>query len=54
MPMVNLGTYVFKYLNTGEITTIEQFDNAYVEELYDSEHVRTSTKLLRAILDSKY
>ena len=23
MPMVNLGTYVFKYLNTGEITTIE-------------------------------
>ena len=30
------------------------FTNAYVEEVYDSEHVHTSTKRLRVILDSIY
>ena len=29
------------------------FTDAYVEELYESEHVRTSTKQLRVILDTK-
>ena len=28
--------------------------NAYAEELYGLEHVHTSTKQLRVILDSKY
>ena len=28
--------------------------NTYVEELYESEHARTSTKWLRVILDAKY
>ena len=30
------------------------FTDAYVEEIYESEHVRTSTELLRVILDAKY
>ena len=30
------------------------FTNAYVKEVYESEHVRTATKQLRAILDAKY
>ena len=53
-PMVDLGMYVFKYLNKGEITHEELFNNAYVEEVYESEHVRTVTKRLRVILDAKY
>ena len=28
--MVNLGTYIFKYLYTGKITPEELFTNAYV------------------------
>ena len=48
------GTYVFKYLNTGEITLEECFTNAYVEEVYESEHVHSATKQLRVILDAKY
>ena len=28
--------------------------NAYAEEIYESEHVRSATKLLRVILESKY
>ena len=50
--MVNLGTYEFKYLNTGKATP--EFTNAYVEEVYESENVRTDTKLLRVILYAKY
>ena len=42
--MVDMGTYEFKYLNTGNITPEEQFTNAYAEEIYESEHVRTATK----------
>ena len=53
-PMVDLGTYIFKYLNIGEITPEELFTNAYIEEVYESEHVRTATKLLRVILNAKY
>ena len=30
------------------------FTNAHVEEVYDSEHVCTTTKLLRVILNAKY
>ena len=53
-PMVYLGTYIFKDLNTEKITPDESFTNAYVKELYDSEHSRTSTKILRVVLDAKY
>ena len=52
--MVNVGTYIFKYLNTGKITPEESFTNAYVKELYESYHVRTTTKRLRIIVDAKY
>ena len=30
-PIVDLGTYVFKDLNTGKFTTEESFTNDYVE-----------------------
>ena len=52
--MVDLGMYIFKYFNTGGIKPVELLNNAYVEELYESEHVRTDTKRLRVILDAKY
>ena len=35
-PMVDLGAYVFKDLNTGKIKLEESFTDAYVEELYES------------------
>ena len=52
--MVDSGTYVFKDLNAGVIKTKEQFTDAYVKEVYESEHIRTATKRLRVILDDKY
>ena len=52
--MVDLGTYVFKYLITGKITPEEWFTNAYAEEVYESEDVRTATKRLHIILDAKH
>ena len=52
--MVDLGTYIFKYLNTGKIKPEEYFTNTYVKEVYESYHVRTATKLLRVILYAKY
>ena len=52
--MVDLGTYEFKYYNTGEFTPKESFTDAYVEEVYDLKHVCTDTTLLRVILDTKY
>ena len=52
--MVDLGTYIFKDLNTDKITPKESFTNAYVEEVYESEHVCTATKQLCVILDDKY
>ena len=36
-PMVNLGTYESKNLDTGKITPKGYFINAYVEELFESE-----------------
>ena len=42
--MVDLGTYIFKNLNTGEITSEEYFTNDYIEEVYESENVHTATK----------
>ena len=35
-PMVDLGAYVFKDLNTGDIKLEESFTDAYAEELYES------------------
>ena len=52
--MVDLVTYVFKYLNTGKITPEECFTNDYVKEVYESENVSTTTKQLRVILYAKY
>ena len=52
--MFDLGTYIFEKLNTEKIKPEEYFTYAYVEEVYESEHVRTSTKRLRIILDEKY
>ena len=52
--MVDLGNYIFKYLNTGKITPEEQFTNDYVKDEYDSDHIHTATKLLRVLLDAKY
>ena len=52
--MVDLGTHLFKDLNIGKIKPEKQFTDAYVEEVYESEYVRTATKRLRVILDAKY
>ena len=54
VPMVDLGTYAFSDLETGEITPQESFMHAYTGELYESERARFSTKQLRVILDDKY
>ena len=42
--MVDLLTYIFKDLNIDKITPEELFTDAYVEEVYDPERVRTATK----------
>ena len=52
--MVDLGAYVFKDLNTRKIKPEESFNDAYVKELYESEHVRNDTKRLCIILDVKH
>ena len=52
--MVELGTYIFKDLNTGKITPEESCTNSYVKKVYESEHVSNATKQLRVILDAKY
>ena len=52
--MVDLGTYLFKYLNTGESTPKESFMNTYKGEVYESEHAFTATKLFRGTLYAKY
>ena len=51
--MVDLGTYKYKDLNTGNFKSEERFTNAYVGEVNESEHVRTVTKQLRVILEAK-
>ena len=53
IPMVDLCTYIFKDLNTAKIRPEKSFTNAYVEEVYESEHVCTATKILHVILDAK-
>ena len=52
--MVDLGTYVFKYLNTVEIKPEELFTNAYLEEVYESVYVCTASKRLSLILGAKF
>ena len=52
--MVDLGTYIFKDLNTGIIKLEELFTDYYVEKVYESKHIFNSTKRLRVILDAKY
>ena len=52
--MVDLGAYIFKDLNIRGIKLEESFTDAYVKELYESEHALTDTKLLHIILDAKY
>ena len=52
-PMVDLGMYEFTDLETGKTKPEESFMNDYTEELYESEHVRNSTKRLSLILDAK-
>ena len=42
-PMVDLSAYLFKDSNIGEIKTEYFFTDTYVEEVCDSEHVRTTT-----------
>ena len=52
--MVDLGTYIFKYLNAGKITPKESFTDAYVKEVYELGYVCTDTEQLRVILNTKY
>ena len=51
--MVDLGTYIFENLNTEKITPKELFTDAYVEKVYELEHVHTTTKQLGVILYAK-
>ena len=41
--VVNLGAYTFEDLNTGKVKPEDSFRDAYVEEVYESEHVSTVT-----------
>ena len=52
--MVDLSTQVFKDLNKEKLTPEEWFTDAYIQEVCESEHVRTATKQLRKILYDKY
>ena len=52
--MVDMGTYEFNDLNTGENTREESFTNTYTEKKNELEHVRTSNKRLCVVLDDKY
>ena len=52
--MVDLGAYILKELNTGKVKPEGSFTNDYSKEVYESQHLRTATKLLRIILDTKY
>ena len=52
-PMVDSGVYAFKIWNKVGNKPEESFTHAYIEEVYKSEHKRTSIKWLRVILDAK-
>ena len=54
VPMVDLGAYVFKDLNTGKIKLEESFNVDHIKEVHKSAHVRAATKRLLVILDAKY
>ena len=41
-------------MNYSSITPEEYFTNTYIEEVYESEQVLTSTELLQTILYAKY
>ena len=53
-PIVDMGTYEFKGLNSGKITSEEMFMDAYQEEIHELYQFRNSTKRLGVILDAKY
>ena len=40
--------------NTGQISPEELFTNAYVEEVYELEHILTATKKIFVIFYAKY
>ena len=48
-PMIDLRTYEFKNLNTGELTPEYFFPNFYAGKTNESDQVRTYNKLLRLI-----
>ena len=52
--MVDVGTYIFKILNTNKVKPEELFTGYYVKEVYESEHLSTDTKRLSLRLDAKY
>ena len=52
--MVDPGMYELTDLGTRNITPEESLINAQTYEVCESEQVRTSTKQLRVILDTKY
>ena len=49
--MINLGTY---NKDTDKNKSKQSFAGAYVEEVYESENVRTYTRQLYLILGAKY
>ena len=48
-----MHTYL-KDLNTGIFKPEEYFTDAYVKEVYESEHVRNANNRFHIILDAKY
>ena len=52
-PMVDLGTYIFKDLNTGKIT-LEEFLLMLTLKKYMGQNMHVLIKLLRVILDAKH
>ena len=52
--MIDLGTYIFKDLNTKKIALEEYFTDANFKEVYESEHAHNAKKILCVILNAKY
>ena len=53
-PVFDMSMYDFTYFETGKITLEEMFMKSYVDEIYELEQVRASSKRLSAILDAEY
>ena len=53
-PTIDLGKYESNDLNAGKILPEKSLMNVYVEEVYELEQARTSTKLSHTILYVKY